>query len=96
MTFAIYLRDLNVRPHKFLIDVVRERDWESIEDVSEADSEAGALKEFVDKVQGLESIPDNADVFISWFLDQGDVVFSSEFLRFVSEQGWKVTLCVNS
>lgn len=92
MSIYIALRDLSVKPHKIVVEVEKACDWESGE---EDDSENGALGEFVRQVSALHSIPEHADVFISWFEDQGDIKFSLDFLDLVSRKNWEVALSLN-
>ncbi len=92
MSIYIALRDLGVKPHRMVVEVQKECDWESGE---EDDSEKGAFREFVKQVSALPSIPEHADVFISWFEDQGDITFSLDFLDLVSRNNWEVTFSLN-
>lgn len=93
MPFNVVLRDLTTRPCTMLVEVAM-RDSESIdEDVTNLESEA--LKEFVLRVQALPSIPNNVDVFISWYTDQGDIVLPREFIVLVYALSLKVTICLN-
>lgn len=94
MTLVIYLRDLTKSQAKFLVEAKHETEDEYIED----DQVREIFKEFVEKANAQLPIKSKkVDVWIGmWTLDsQLTIEFPLEFLKLVSENGWKVTFDLN-
>ncbi|MDO8496327.1 MAG: hypothetical protein Q7S43_02890 [bacterium] len=91
MTFLVLLRDLE-KNRTIIEKRIETDDWteESLES-----PEYDVLREFTMEASQVSIPHNNVDVYIGWWINQGDIEIPYEFFTLIADKKWKVTLDIN-